>query len=49
MILAGLKTYLETGVVLTTAGSLMYAVPGNGNKPWARRDSNPHALASMSS
>jgi uncharacterized protein YndB with AHSA1/START domain len=28
MILSGLKTYLETGELLTTPGSLMYANPG---------------------
>jgi uncharacterized protein YndB with AHSA1/START domain len=29
MILSGLKTWLETGELLTTPGSLMYASPGN--------------------
>jgi uncharacterized protein YndB with AHSA1/START domain/biotin operon repressor len=29
MILSGLKTWLETGTVLTTPGSLMYAAPGD--------------------
>ena len=28
MILSGLKTWLETGELLTTPGSLMYASPG---------------------
>ncbi len=28
MILSGLKTFLETGELLTTPGSLMYAIPG---------------------
>ena len=31
MILSGLKTYLETGELLTTPGSLMYANPGTSN------------------
>ncbi len=36
MILSGLKTFLETGELLTTPGSLMYAIPGpadRGNHP----------------
>ncbi len=36
MILSGLKTFLETGELLTTPGSLMYAIPGpsdGGNHP----------------
>src|SRR3546814_17858097 len=31
MILSGLKTWLETGKVLTTPGSLMYAPSGTGS------------------
>jgi uncharacterized protein YndB with AHSA1/START domain len=31
MILSGLKTYLETGELLTTPGSLMYANPGTSD------------------
>jgi hypothetical protein len=32
MMLSGLKTWLETGEVLTTPGSLMYTTdPGDGN------------------
>jgi hypothetical protein len=30
MILSGLKTWLETGELLTTPGSLMYASPEEG-------------------
>jgi uncharacterized protein YndB with AHSA1/START domain/DNA-binding transcriptional ArsR family regulator len=33
MILSGLKTLLETGELLTTPGSLMYATPGGWNRP----------------
>jgi uncharacterized protein YndB with AHSA1/START domain/predicted transcriptional regulator len=32
MILSGLKTWLETGELLTTPGSLMYATPASGTK-----------------
>jgi uncharacterized protein YndB with AHSA1/START domain len=32
MILSGLKTWLETGELLTTPGSLMYATPASGRK-----------------
>jgi uncharacterized protein YndB with AHSA1/START domain len=33
MILSGLKTWLETGQILTTPGSLMYAEPDTGDTP----------------
>jgi uncharacterized protein YndB with AHSA1/START domain len=32
MILSGLKTYLETGDLLTTPGSLMYATPAPASR-----------------
>jgi hypothetical protein len=32
MILSGLKTWLQTGELLTTPGSLMYAAPVSGTK-----------------
>ena len=32
MILSGLKTWLETGEILTTPGSLMYAQPSDAAK-----------------
>ena len=37
MILSGLKTWLETGEVLTTPGSLLYASPPPCNRHFCRR------------
>lgn len=37
MVLSGLKTWLETGELLTTPGSLMYTSGGRPSQPGRRR------------